>query len=151
SYETLQTTSQVEQSTPPLVLHLNRMKAAPAPTGDSVVSVQELRLSGKAESLFAKGTTLLQKGQPKRSLTYFRRAIAKDAGYYRAYHNLGLASYQLGQIEDAKQAFQKSIDLTNGGYAPSQFALGMIFCEQRQFRDAERVIQNALLMDPGSA
>jgi Tfp pilus assembly protein PilF len=127
--------------------------AAPAvtPVNNSVVSVQELKMSGKAEPAFRKGTDLLLKGDSRGSLAYFERALADDPGYYRAYHNLGLAQYQLGEKERAEKAFQQAIDLTNGGFAPSQFALAMILFERRQFRQAEALIQRGLDMDPGSA
>jgi Tfp pilus assembly protein PilF len=121
------------------------------PINDSVVSVQELEMSGKAESAFKKGTQLLQKGDARGSVTYFKRALAKDPGYYRAYHNLGLAQYRLGEIAQAEEALQRAIDLTNGGFAPSQFVLGMILVEKQQFREAETVIQRGLDMEPGSA
>lgn len=149
--ETLETTLSVSTNTAPLILHLHKTEQAATPKNDLVVSLQELAMSGKAESLFAKGTKLLRKGDFARSIVYFQQAIGKDPGYYRAYHNLGLAHHQLGQLDDAEQAFQKSIDLTNGGYAPSQFALAMILCEKREFRQAERLIQNGLAMEPGSA
>jgi tetratricopeptide (TPR) repeat protein len=118
---------------------------------DAVVSVQELKMSGKAESAFEKGTKLLQKGDARGSVTYFHRALAKDPGYYRAYHNLGLAQYRLGETAKAEEALQRAIDLTNGGYAPSQFALGMILFEKKEIRGAETVIQRGLEMEPGSA
>lgn len=108
-------------------------------------------MSDRAQSTFAKGTKLLQKGDFGQSIAYLQHAIAKDSGYYRAYHNLGLAYYQLGRPAEAEQAFQKSIDLTNGAYPPSQFALAMILCEERQFQQAERLIQKGLAMEPGSA
>jgi tetratricopeptide (TPR) repeat protein len=121
------------------------------PVNDSVVSVQELKMSGKAESVFMKGTKLLQKGDARSSLVYFEHAIKKDPGYYRAYHNLGLAQYELGDKTRAEEAFQRAIDLTKGGFAPSQFALGTILFERQQYRQAEAVIQNGLTMEPGSA
>jgi tetratricopeptide (TPR) repeat protein len=145
------TTLKVEGSTAPLVLHMHKTEQPSAPRNDSVVSVQELKMSDKAETPFAKGTKLLQKGAFRESIAYLQRAIAKDPGYYRAYHNLGLAYYQLGQVAEAEQAFQKSIDATDGGYAPSQFALAMILCQDREFHQAERLIQNGLAMEPGSA
>jgi predicted Zn-dependent protease len=64
---------------------------------------------------------------------------------------MGLAHYELGDRAQAEQDFQESINLTNGGYTPSQFALGMILCERQEFREAERLIQNGLAMEPGSA
>jgi tetratricopeptide (TPR) repeat protein len=122
-----------------------------APVNDAVVSVQELKMSGKAESAFRKGTKLLRKGDARGSIVYFERAVAKDPGYYRAYHNLGLAKYRLGETAQAEEALQRAIDLTNGGYAPSQFGLGMILIEKQEFRQAETVIQRGLDMEPGSA
>lgn len=124
---------------------------ATTPRNDSVVSVQELRMSGKADSAFAKGARKLQKGDAQGSLAFFQRALAKDPGYYRAYHDLGLAHYQLGETAQAEEDFQKSIDLTNGGYAPSLFALAMILCQRQDFQQAERLIEAGLADDPGSS
>lgn len=121
------------------------------PRNESVVSVEELRMSEKSQSAFAKGTQLLQRGDVERSVTYFKRALAKEPGYYQAYHNLGLAHYRLGETTQAEEDFQKSIDLANGGFAPSLFALAMILCEKREFQRAEKLIESGLVMDPGSA
>src|SRR5215831_12521712 len=134
-----------------LLLHLHRTQQRPTPRGDLVVSVQELQMSGNAESAFAKGTRMLQHGDAQGSLDYFRRALARDPGYYRAYHNLGLANYQLGNTEQAEEDFQRSIELSNGGYAPSQFGLAMMLCEKQQFQEAEKLIQTGLEMEPGSS
>lgn len=149
--EKLEATVNVGGSVEPLLLRMRRSEQPPTPRDDSVVSLQELEMSGKAESAFAKGTKLLQQGEAAQSIPYFQLALAKDPGYYRAYHNLGLAYHQLGQLLGAEQAFQKAIDLTNGGYSPSQFALAMILCEEKEFQQAERLIQNGLAMEPGSA
>jgi tetratricopeptide (TPR) repeat protein len=149
--ERLEATVKVDGSVGPVLLRLHEVEQAPTPRNDAVVSVRELGMGDKAESAFAKGTRLLQKGDAQESLIYFQRALAKDPGYYRAYHNMGLAHYQLGDRAQAEQDFQESINLTNGGYTPSQFALGMILCEKQEFREAERLIQNGLAMEPGSA
>jgi len=141
----------VEERTGPLSLELTKASPAPTPVDDEVVSVHELKMSGKGEPDFNKGTRLLQKGDARGSLVYFERALAKDPGYYRAYHNLGLAQYKLGERAQAEDSFQRAIDLTNGGFAPPQFALGMILLENRQFRHAETVVERGLVMEPGSA
>ena len=126
--------------------------SAPAASmGEYVVSVQELKMSGKAHKGFDKGTRLLQKGDAAGSLPFFRQAIAEYPGHYKAYYNLGVAHYRLGHIADAEQAFQKSIDLTGGAYGPSQFAMGMVLCQERDFHQAETVIMRGLDVDPGSA
>ena len=153
--ERLETTVKVtpypDRSATPLVFQLRLAGQPPVPVNDGAVSVQELRMSGKADSAFEKGVRLLQKGDLQGSIAYFERALAKDPGYYRAYHDLGLVYLQLGDIARAADDFQKSIDLTNGGYAPSEFAMAIILCQRQQFDQAERLIQNGLTMEPGSA
>ena len=122
-----------------------------SPINDNVISVQELRSPGKSEKAFEKGVKLLLKGDAAGSIAHFDRAIAKDPYYYRAYYDKGLAQFQLGHTAEAEQAFQKTIDLTGGRYAPADFMMGMILCQMRQFRQAEPVILNGLEHDPGSA
>jgi len=147
----LYATVRVCGSTGPLLFRLRKAEQAATPRNNSVVTIQELKSPEKAEAAFEKGTRLLQKGNLQESLSYFQRATEKDPEYYRAYHNSGLAHYQLGEIEQAEADFQKSIELTNGGYAPSEFALGALFLEKQDLRQAERLIQSGLEMEPGSS
>jgi tetratricopeptide (TPR) repeat protein len=128
-----------------------KMKAFVTPRNDYVVSVQELRMSGKAKKAFEQGARLLQKGETARSLAYFDQAIAEFPGHYKAYYDRGIAQYRLGHAAEAEEAFQKSIDLTGGAYAPPQFAMGMVLCQEQQLQKAEAVIQRGLDVDPGSA
>jgi tetratricopeptide (TPR) repeat protein len=121
------------------------------PINDNVVSVQELRSPYKSQQAFEKGAKLLLKGDAAGSIAYFDRAIAKDPYYYRAHYDKGLAHFRLGHTAEAEQAFQKTIDLTGGRYAPADFMMGLILCQMRQFRQAETVIQKGLELDPGSA
>ena len=150
-YQKLEATAQVQGKTGPLLLRLRRTEEAATPMSNDVVSMQELKMSGRAEKAFNKGTRLLQKGLTAQSVAYFSRALAKDPTYYRAYHNLGLAQLRLGHTQEAERAFQKAIDLTGGGYAPTDFAMGMALCQEEDYRRAEIVIQKGLEMAPGSA
>jgi tetratricopeptide (TPR) repeat protein len=113
--------------------------------------VQELKMAGKGRKAFDQGTRLLLKGDPAGSLPYFQRAIAEYSGHYMAYYDMGIALYRLGHVADAERAFQKSIDLTGGTYGPPQFAMGMVLCEEHDFRQAETTIQRGLDVDPSSA
>jgi tetratricopeptide (TPR) repeat protein len=149
-YQKLESTAQVQGHTGALLFRLHKTEFA-RPITDDVVYLQELKMSGKAENSFKKGTRLLQKGLAEQSVAYFRRAIAADATYYRAYHNLGLAQLGLGQIQEAERTFQKAIDLTGGGYAPTDFAMGTVLYLDEDYRRAEAVIQKGLEMAPGSA
>lgn len=122
-----------------------------APRNDYVVSVQELRMSGTAKKAFEEGARLLQKGDTARSLPYFDQAIVAFPEHYKAYYDRGIAQYRLGHIAEAEEAFQKSIDLTGGAYAPPQFAMGMVLCQEQELQKAEVVIQRGLDVEPGSA
>lgn len=127
--------------------------AAPRPPMWSkyVVSIQELQMSGKARRAFETGTKLLDKGNPAESLHHFNISLAEYPNDYRAYYNVGLAQYQLGHIAEAEQAFQKSIDLTGGGFAPPHFGMGIVLCEEQDFQTAEAVLERGLELEPGSA
>lgn len=115
-----------------------------------MISAQELAMPAEAQRAFEKGTSLLVKGDAEGSIPLLRRALEKAPKSYRCHHNLGLALYRLGQLDESALEFQRSIDLTGGSFAPSLFALSMILYRNGEFRQAESVIQNGLLMDPGS-
>jgi len=121
------------------------------PKSEYIVSVQELRMSDKARKAFEKGAALLEKGDAAASLNYFDRAVAEFPGFYKAYHDLGIAHFRLGHTVEAEEAFQKSINLTGGGYAPPEFGMGMVLCEKQELEKAETVIQRGLDLEPGSA
>jgi tetratricopeptide (TPR) repeat protein len=150
-YQKLEATAQVQGKTGPLLLRLRKIEERASPISNDVVSVQELKMSGKADKAFNEGTKLLIKGQIEQSVAHFKRAIAKDPTYYRAYQNLGLALLRLGHTAQAEQALQKAIDLTEGRYASADFAMGMALCQEEDYRRAEQVIQKGLEMQPGSA
>jgi tetratricopeptide (TPR) repeat protein len=117
---------------------------------NAVVPVYDLPLPRKAAHAFEKGVALLLKGDAQASLPYFQAAADLAPFSYRPYHNMGLAHYRLGQYDAAAADFQKSIDLTNGNFAPSMFALSMILYQRSQFAQAETLIRNALLLAPAS-
>jgi len=125
--------------------------AAPGPRNESTISVQELATPAKAERIFEKATTLLVKGDAPGSVPFFRQAIEQAPNSYRFHHNLGLALFRTGQFDESGEEFQKSIDLTNGSYAPSLFGFSMIFYRKGDYSHAQALIENGLLQDPGSA
>jgi tetratricopeptide (TPR) repeat protein len=124
---------------------------APPPRSDYVVSVKELRMSGKGHKAFDKGSHMLAKGDAAGSLVYLQQAIAEYPEHYEAYYDLGVAHFRLGHTADAEQAFQKSIDLTGGTFAPPHFGMGALLCKNKEFAQAERILQRGLELEPASA
>ena len=115
------------------------------------VSVQDLQTFSKGKKSFEKGSQLLAKGDIAGSLPYLDRAVRESPENYKAYYDLGLAHYTLGHFAEAEQAFQKSIDLTQGSFALPQFGMGMVLCHEGEFQQAETVIERGLEREPGSA
>lgn len=123
---------------------------SPVSQYSSVVSVRELALPPKAARALEKGTALL-KNNPQASVSYFQTAIALAPDSFRAYHNVAIAHYRLGDVEDAEQEFRRSIELSRGSFAPSLFALSMILYQRGEFLEAESLTQKGLLATPSSA
>lgn len=117
----------------------------------SAVSVRELAMPPKATRALQKGTALLLKNNPQASIPYFQTAIALAPDSFHAYHNVALAHYRVGDVEDAEQEFRRSIELSRGSFAPSLFGLSMILYQRAEFLEAESLIQKGLLVTPSSA
>ncbi len=124
---------------------------AAAPRNDYVVSVQELRMTGKGQKAFDKGSHMLAKGDAAGSLAYLQQAITEYPEHYKAYYDLGVAHFRLGHTTDAEHAFQKSIDLTGGTFAAPHFGMGAVLCRKQEFTQAERILERGLALEPGSA
>jgi tetratricopeptide (TPR) repeat protein len=95
----------------------------------------------KARQAFDKGLEELKKNDPAASLVRFAQAAAAFPNYYEAYYQMGLGDMQLGRKEEAERALQTAIDLSGGHYPPAQYALGVLFCQRREFAEGERVIR----------
>lgn len=112
--------------------------------------MQQLATSQKAERALEKGTALLRKRQLTASVSYFKKAIELDPGCYYAYHELALAHYGLGHVEDSEQELQKSIELSRARFAPSLFGLAMILYQRQDYLAAESFIEKGLAVAPSS-
>jgi tetratricopeptide (TPR) repeat protein len=91
----------------------------------------------------------LSKNDPAGSLVHFQRAASEFPNFYEAYHAMGVAQLRLGHGEEARQAFQKSIDASGGHYAGPHFGLGALLCNQQKFTEAEPIIRKGLELAPG--
>jgi tetratricopeptide (TPR) repeat protein len=112
--------------------------------------VRDLKVPGKARHEFAKGVEHLQKNDAEGSLGHFKEATSAFPNYYEAYYQIGLANLELRRGDEAEQALQRAIDLSGGGYADPQFALGALLCDRRSYSEAERVLRRAINVDANS-
>ena len=133
-----------------LVIKLHKVKPAPIDAAGYTVSVRNLKLPAKARRAFEKGLTLLQKKDAQASLERFKEATDAFPNYYEAYYQIGVANLELRRGDEAEQALQTSIDLSGGGYAEPQFALGAMLCDRQDYAGAERVLRRAIDVDANS-
>ncbi|MBT8047274.1 MAG: hypothetical protein HKN57_04605 [Xanthomonadales bacterium] len=75
------------------------------------------------------------------------KALELDPESAEAFAALGLARWQIGQLDAAESAFRQSIDL-NEDYIPAQLWLAGVLGEQGRYPEEHLVLQNAMQRDP---
>lgn len=147
-YERASTIAQVSFFPSEVTLYV-KSSVASLPHGSGYsVSVRELKIPTKAQEEYHRGLDRLAKGDPTGSLSHFNKAAAAYPDYYEAFYNIGVAEMRLNHQDKATEAFQKSIDLSEGRYARPQFAYGFLLCQQQKPEEGERLIRSGLETDP---
>jgi tetratricopeptide (TPR) repeat protein len=107
----------------------------------AVTSVHELQIPEKARNACNKGTERFAAKDAAGSIPEFQKAIKAFPGYYEAYAKLGAAELDLEQWGAAESAFRKSMELSEGRYAPADFGLGLILATvTKKFAEAEAAV-----------
>ena len=137
---------------PALKIELHLVASVPQANRSAyTVSVRELRIPGKAREEFIKGLDCLAKNNSGGSLVHFTKAVGLYPEYYEAVYHQGVAETNLGHLEKATEAFQKSVDLSGGRYARGDFGMGYVFYLQGKTSEAESIIRRGLELDANSA
>jgi tetratricopeptide (TPR) repeat protein len=136
--------------TPGVVITLRKAKTTLVEPAGYKVSVHDLKVPGKARREFEKGMERLQKKDIVASLEHFKEATHAFPDYYEAYYQIGLANLELRHGDEAEHALQRAIDLSGGGYAEAEFALGALLCDRKAYVDAERVLRRGIDVEANS-
>jgi Tfp pilus assembly protein PilF len=139
-----------EGVTPGLVITLHKIRTSPVEPEGYTVSVHDLKVPGKARREFEKGIEHVHKNDLAGGLEHFKEATHAFPDYYEAFYQIGLVNLELRHGDEAEQALQRAIDLSGGGYAEAQFALGALLCDRHAYADAERVLRRGIDMDANS-
>ena len=124
-------------------------RAGDVPTKLSLtVSVRELSIPMAAGRAFDRGTQLLAARVWTGSISEFRKAIKAFPTFYEAFYNMGIAEERLGHSTEAESAFRKSLELSADRYAPAHFGLGLMLATEKQYAEAESMVQSGLAIDP---
>lgn len=141
----------INMSRPGLLILLTPKREFPVQpvAGGPSVSTHELSLPRKAQDAFQKGLQrLYDKDDPKGGIEQFQKAISAAPGFYEAYFETGIAYAHLSQFPEAEVAFRKSIELSQGRYARSDFALAALLSNNGHFSDAEPLARRGLEFEP---
>ena len=71
----------------------------------------------KARGEYLKGMGSVAKKDLNAGLSHFAKAAQAFPAFYEAYYQVGVVKTTLGRLDDAMEAFQKAIDLSDGKYA----------------------------------
>jgi len=115
------------------------------------VSMRELIIPEKARNAYNKGTQRFARQDWAGSIAEFQKAIAAYKDFYEAYYKIGLADLEMQLSAQADAAFRKSIELSDGRFAPPLFGLGLTLGNAKQFDDALAFIRLGLTLEPTSA
>lgn len=76
----------------------------------------------------------------------FERITILSPKNYRAYYNLGIAYYNLGQTDNAKNSFETALRI-KPDYKYCLYNLGLIYEDLEQYQEALRYYEQALEID----
>lgn len=146
-YEPVRTKVLLDGSSSKLILYLNSINPSRVLRKSGIVSVRELKIPRKAWDEYQRGLLSLEKNDPQGSVEHFKRATSAFSGYYEALYHTGVAELRLGHRDEAMQAFERAVDLSEGRYARADFGIGALLCEQGKPIEAEAVLRTGLEVD----
>jgi tetratricopeptide (TPR) repeat protein len=118
-------------------------KAAPP------VSAAELNIPAKARKEFDKGRELLSKGKKDEALEHFKKAADIYPQYAAAFDAIGTIQSETS-IADSKQYFLNAI-AADKQYRPPYMHLAKAYISEKNYPEAEKLLNVAVPLDPLSA
>jgi tetratricopeptide (TPR) repeat protein len=143
-YQPAETSAHLDGPSSKLVLYLNSSNAAQTTRNSEMVSARELRIPWKARSEYEKGLASLAKKDRAESLSHFLKAAQAFPEFYEAYYQMGVVETSLRKLDEAMQAFQKSVDLSGGKYAWAEIGIGYLSYLEGKPEEAVTIIRRAL-------
>ncbi len=150
-YEPVRTKVQLDGPSLKLALYLKSSAPPQIRQNNYTVSVRELKIPDKAREEYQKGLDRLAKNDLPASLNHFTKAAVVYPNYYEAIYHEGVVQTKLGRIGEAKQAFQKAIDLSGWRYAWAEFGYSYLLYLEGKPQEAEALARKGLEIDQNSA
>lgn len=120
------------------------VQAAGAP---SIISVADLKMPSGAAKEFGKAERLLQKQDWQKASDHMRKGLAEYSTYAAGYNNLGAVYVRMGDVRQAREAFQKAVELDER-LAPAYVNLARVSFMEKDYPGAESLLQKAIGIKP---
>jgi len=104
--------------------------------------------ASSAVYFFFIGNMHLQQGDLEPAAAEYAEAVDRFAKFRRAWRNLGICRFQLGEFEQARAAFSRVLEL-GGGDADTYGLLAFCFSSLENHLSAESAFRMANMLDPG--
>ena len=106
------------------------------------------KLSARSQILIGKIYLALE--QPAKAFTFFEKATFTSVSTYDlAYAGMSMSAIKLGNLSDAKKFAQKALT-ENPDLVEAKLALGLVFADYGQFKEAETYFKKAILASRNS-
>jgi Ca-activated chloride channel family protein len=132
------------------IFQINTQKAAnssPLETPSGSISPLDLKSPGKARSEYEKGYRLLMRKDLQAAIEHLSKSLAIYPDFVAAHNALGTAYLNLGQNQQAREEFTKSVALD--GHLPNSYLnLGCAQLALQQYSEAEETLKKASSIAP---
>jgi hypothetical protein len=112
-----------------------------------LVSANALKIPGKAEKEFGRGSKALDLKKLPEARDHFQRAIELYPSYDLAYNGLGATLIEMGDVEGGRKAFEKSVAV-NDKFASGYRNLAKIAAQQKDYMSATSLLERSLSLEP---
>jgi tetratricopeptide (TPR) repeat protein len=126
-----------------------KLSTSGAPQAPMPVPAVDLKVPGKAQKEFKRGTDALVKRNWREARKRLEKAVKLYPNYVAAYNNLGVVFMNSGETEKGQAAFEKTIAI-NSNYAPGYVNLARIAASGGQYPQAEEYLKKSTRLDPGN-
>ena len=116
-------------------------------TAHPLVAAVDLNVPASARKEFDKANQFVAQGNWQKAVQRLNKAIAIYPSYAEAYNNLGVVYGRLGSRVQNLEALQKAVSL-NDHFAPAYFNLARVAIADRDFPQAEALLNKAAAIDP---
>jgi tetratricopeptide (TPR) repeat protein len=124
-----------------------REKGGKREKGGGIVGANSLKIPGKAEKELTRGDKALQDKKYPEARDHYQKAIELYPQYDLAYNGLGATLIEMKDIDGARNAFQKSVQV-NDKFAGGYRNLARISASEKDYIKAVDLLHHSLSLEP---